>query len=483
MIFTTSRAESLDLTIEVLSTSPARVRVSGKILEDPNSPKIFDPKRFVFLDAYADASNLSGRFSNLAFLDSNGKALDFKKKAVGEFETGKPASQWSYEANLAVPAAVMASAHVSWLNEQKGLLMLSDLLPQFPQNKKLDARVRFVLPSGWRIATNENKVSNGEFTVSDAERAVFLVGRDFRERVGWIGKTEFRLAIEGTWLFSEEEVIGMASQILEEHRRNLGDIATPRVQLFLMRFPRETSMERWRAETRGSTIVLLSGVYPFKSIAVNRLHEQLRHEIFHLWIPNALNLTGEYDWFYEGFTLYQALKTGVRLEYIRFEDFLDSMSRAFDGAQFAEKIKPVSLLEASKQRWRGGSDLVYAKGMVVAFLCDAAMLRQSGGKRSIGDVLRDLYRKHRFPTAPEEGNAAILSLLKKSPEAGAIIQKVVENSNTVAWSNEIAAIGLQIGLQNVSKSKATRLAVVEKPNGKQRDLLEKLGYRHELSGD
>ena len=42
-------------------------------------------------------------------------------------------------------------------------------------------------------------------------------------------------------------------------------------------------------------------------------------------IPNDVNLSGNYDWFYEGFALYQSLKLAVGLNRIRFEDFLDTL--------------------------------------------------------------------------------------------------------------------------------------------------------------
>jgi hypothetical protein len=41
------------------------------------------------------------------------------------------------------------------------------------------------------------------------------------------------------------------------------------------------------------------------------------HEVLHLWVPNALRLHGDYDWFFEGFTLYTALLTALELKATR----------------------------------------------------------------------------------------------------------------------------------------------------------------------
>src|SRR5207245_2243287 len=117
----------------------------------------------------------------------------------------------------------------------------------------------------------------------------------------------------------------------------------------ILKFPRTSGPGSWEADTRGSSVTIISSDTPFKSQSLQQLHEQLRHEIFHLWIPNGVNLSGNYDWFYEGFALYQALKSGITMNRIRFEDFLDTISRAYNIDNAAEH--KLSLVEASRNRW------------------------------------------------------------------------------------------------------------------------------------
>ncbi|MDQ4123739.1 MAG: hypothetical protein M3209_20055 [Acidobacteriota bacterium] len=463
------KAETLDLRLEVSGT---RLFVSGKFAAAQNSAKSLQT-RWLFPDQYADAVNLSRRFSKPEFFDVSGAPLTSQAKASNEFVAAQAINAWKYEVGLEMPPEAMTAAHVSWLKDSGGLLMLADLLPQLDGDETISARVKIVLPPGWKIATVENKIAENEFSVLDVEKAVFLVGKDFRERTGWIGKTEFRIASEGKWTFSTDEIVTMASQILEEHRRTFGETSANRFQLILLPLPSFVGSDRWRAETRGASIVLLSSLIPFKSIALSRLHEQLRHEIFHFWIPNSLNLSGSYDWFYEGFTLYQALKTGVRLEFIRFEDFLDTLSRAVDAARRAQNSSQISLLDASRERWRGGGNLIYAKGMVVAFLCDAALLNQTSGKDSLTDVFREIYRKHNFAAARVDGNAASLAILKKYPQLAEIIRKYIEGANAV----EPKIFGELSGLVNLSSSNFTKFAIGSSLTGRQKKVLEKLGYK------
>jgi predicted metalloprotease with PDZ domain len=154
------------------------------------------------------------------------------------------------------------------------------------------------------------------------------------------------LAVSGEWQFSDAEAIKIADEIFKEYRELLGDAPVEKTQIFLMRFPKEIKFGRWAAETRGANLIVFSGDMPFKTQSLQRLHEQLRHELFHLWMPNNLALTGNYDWFYEGFTVYQALRTGISMNQIRFEDFLDTLAQAYNLDNLPGERK--SLVESSR---------------------------------------------------------------------------------------------------------------------------------------
>nr|MDQ3043103.1 hypothetical protein [Acidobacteriota bacterium] len=217
---------------------------------------------------------------------------------------------------------------------------------------------------------------------------------------------------------------------------------------------------------------ILSADMPFKTQSAQRLHEQLRHEIFHLWMPNNLALTGNYDWFYEGFTVYQALKTGVSMNRIRFEDYLDTLAQAYNLDNL--RNRKISLVEASKNRWSGANDQIYARGMLAAFLCDVALLGQSKGKRSISQVFQEIYRQHRASNAPEDGNAAILKILKNYTELAPIVEKYIAGAEKINWEANLESVGIEAKEENF----ITKLAVKMKPTGKQKDLLDKLGYNN-----
>ena len=117
-----------------------------------------------------------------------------------------------------------------------------------------------------------------------------------------------------------------------------------------------------------------------------QLSTPLTHELFHLWVPNGLALDGDYDWFYEGFTIYRAARTAVSLDLLTLPEFLNALARAYDASH--AQTNSLSLIEASRTRWTTGQSAVYSKGMVVAFILDLRTRTASRGKRSIDDAYR-----------------------------------------------------------------------------------------------
>ena len=397
-------AQEIAVKIKVISKN--RISVEGNFKNETTSFT-----KLSFLQNYADVTNLAERVENLQMLDNKGGVIETKKLNSGEYLANQKPNSWKYEVNLTPSTKLTDSAHSSWLTENRGLLMLDDLLPQF--GKSAFAQINFELPNSWNIATSETLI-NQTFSVKDIENAVFLIGNNFRERTIQIDKTAISFVFADNWQFTDEEALAMVDSILTEHKSIFKEFPTVKIQIILSPFPQENSNpERWRAETRGSTVTIISGSLPFKSQAVQRLHEQLRHELFHLWIPNGVNLSGNYDWFYEGFAIYQALRTGVELNQIRFDDFLNTLSRAYQMEQMMSETNSFSLLEASSKRWTGSSNFIYAKGLAVAFLCNIAMLRE---KRNLKDIFRQLYQKYRFPNQIQDGNTAIVRILNSFPE-------------------------------------------------------------------
>ncbi|MGE3465851.1 MAG: hypothetical protein AB7J13_02870, partial [Pyrinomonadaceae bacterium] len=263
-----------------------------------------------------------------------------------------------------------------------------------------------------------------------------------------------------------------AASKLSSYETAFGSSSTGNYLIGITKFPYNVPTGNWEADARGRTVTIASSDMPFRSQSLQRFHEQLRHELFHLWIPNGVNLTGNYDWFYEGFALYRSLKLGVAVNRIRFDDYLDTLSRAYDIDTM--NTRPQSLIIASKGRFNGANTQLYARGMLVAFLCDLAMLNASKGKRSVDDILRQVYSGHSGDSAPVDGNAAVIAILKRHLELVPIVERYVSGAGKIDWTTQIAPAGL-VAEPN---GRPTRLVLKPKPSGRERVILDKLGYNN-----
>jgi hypothetical protein len=458
-------ASPLDVKITVVSPRPARVRVEGRRADAATA--------WTFRNFYGSASGLAERLENFKLMDEGGSDVAARKIALGEFTAERAATRFSYDLKLDPPAFVTDAAHVSWLAADHGLLMLADTLP-LPLTK---ATVTFILPAGWSVSTLEARGTNGGFETADAERAVFALGRALRVRRGRAGGTAFALTSAGDWSFTDEDAASSVNEILKLHEGVMGGAARREASVVLLPLPGAANL--WSAETRGGTVVLLSGRLPTKLMALAQLDGALTHELFHLWVPNGLTLEGEYGWFYEGFANYQALRAGMSRGQLTFQDYLNALGRAYDGYRSARGAKELSLSEAAERRWAGATSVVYHKGLLVAFLYDLTLRRQTGGKSSLDDVFRELFRRHGVGGQSDEGGRAVVRLLGGVPGMSGFTQRHVESAAEINLAAAVEPFGLRVEPGGVR----THVGIVEPLEREQRELLRKLGYNDKLDAE
>ncbi|HKS27396.1 MAG TPA: hypothetical protein VJS44_06230 [Pyrinomonadaceae bacterium] len=466
-----AQAQGTAVRIEVLSTSPARVRVEGE-LQTPT-------KTWAFINSYAGMIGIGERVENLTLTDAQGASVPVRKRAPGEFEAASDAARFSYEVKTEAPLFTTDSAYISWLTPERGFLMLGDLLPL--ASRAAPVTIEFSLPYGWAVFSNETRSTDGKFAVKEPMLARFFAGKDLRERRARAGSIDFSLVAAGDWAFTDEEVAEASQSILKEHERTMGGPpAGSRVMLMLSPYPRSVGAERWSAETRGSSVVLLSGRQPSKVAALAILSAPLTHELFHLWVPNALTLDGSYDWFYEGFTLYQAMRAGMRLGMLTFDDYLRALGRANDIYLSANDRDKWSLVEASERRWTGQGALLYNKGMLAAFLYDLSLRERSKGKRSLDNVYKELFRLYGRSGARADGNRALISALGGAEgEMRDFVRRYIESPASIDLKSAVAAYGLQLLPGGVR----THVQVSDSLSREQRDLLRQLGYNERVERD
>ena len=460
------RPQTLQLRIAITSQTPAKIRIIAEVQIAISS--------LSFRNTYGGVLGLGERIGALEASRAGGETVSVQKLAPGEFQAAAKFTRFSYDVDLTEPPRPAQMSHVSWLTRDYGLLMLADLLPQ--STKKTGdfptARIHFDVPTGWTVAANVKNEGNLQFSTDDPDKAVFMVGPSLLETSRRISSVDLSIIRSGGWPFSEGNAVGVMRKIIQEYAKVTGFELKGNEVLMLLPFPGDAGPQRWTAETRGNAVVLLLGSKASTRDVLNMLGIVLSHELFHLWVPNSLKLLqGEYDWFFEGFTLYQALRMDLRLGLISFQEYLATIARAYDSYLSSADRDRLSLVEASERRWTTSTSLVYDKGLLVAFIYDLKLRNLSNCKASLDDIYKQLFRPE--STRQQGANETIIRLLSEPEGMDSFADTYVQGAGRINLESVLSPYGFRVQ----RSGSGTTLAVDQNLNKTQRKLLGCVGYR------
>ena len=442
--------------VTITMLTPGEVRIEAQSLSTSNS--------WSFRNAYAGVLGIADRVKDFRAITASEQDARVKKIATGEFRAELDARKISYTVNVSQPTAADVS-HVSWTVGDHGLLMLADLLPQDFNN----VSVRFELPPGWSINSSNASVESNFYHVAAPEKAIFFIGRSLRKTSKTVDEMSLTTVVGGTWPFKEKDALATAGKVLKKYAELTGFKLPGESFIMIAPLPVKVGSIKWRAETRGSTVVLLVDSNAGFRNWIGQLGVIFTHELLHLWVPNRLNLAGDYDWFFEGFTLYTALRTALELKLINFQEYLDTLARVYDS--YLSYPDDLSLIDASERRWTTPGTFVYDKGMLVAFLYDLQIRKESGRVANLAGRYRELFNGR--VAANAEGNAVIIAWLDSAPAMSGFAKRLVESSVKLELQQVLPAYGLSLD----SSTEKSRLRVAGNLDAEQKLLLRSLGYR------
>ncbi len=452
---------SVQALIDLTSVSPGRVRVAL----DFGSPQ----REWSFRNAYGPIVGLTERFERVSAFGQENQPVSVERAAPGHYRTSEDVTHLEYEVAILVPARRADMSHISWVNSERGLLMLADLLPEFPDSNEL--RVRLHLPPSWTATSGLKEAADGYFAVVAPEQVVFLVGPASRLLTRRIEGDELQVAISGKWPFADRDVLKAAARVAEEYAQVTGAPLPEGANLMLLPYASGSGPTLWTAETRGNSVVLLMKGDEAPRQLLARLTIILSHEILHLWVPNALRMHGDYDWFFEGFTLYQALITSLRFRLIDFDEYLRTLARVYDSYLSSLDRDRWSLLALSERRWTSSSSLLNDKGMLVAMIYDLGLRAMTDGKIGISSLYARLFQSP--PPGSVDANEVIIALLDQPTGMSGFSSTFVSKPRSLDLHFLLSPYGI-----NVERSGFSTRFVVSKPLPRtQEKLLRSIGYR------
>ena len=402
----TTSVTAQEVKLSVVSPAEVRIRIDS----------IGPTSEWSFRNVYAGVLGIAERVEQFHAFGLNGEDVGARKIATGEFRSKAIAKAVEYVVRLPPPDPASVS-HASWISGESGLLMLADLLPDsFP-----GVELELSLPAGWSCESEYGPDKNGKYQVRQPEKTVLLIGRDLRREAHRVGGLPFDVALGGQWQF-KSEVAKAAAKVFDKYLALTGSAPAAKPILMIAPLPVATGSVKWRAETRGRTVVLLMDPAAKIKNWTAQLGIIFTHELLHLWVPNSLLFEGDYDWFFEGFTLYTALVTALALKFIDSGEYVATLGRVYDS--YLSRPDELSLIDASERRWTSGNSTVYDKGMLVAFLYDLAIRKNSAGKMWLGNVYKELFT--RWAAQPANGNEVIIRLLSSTPAGAELAKSYIE---------------------------------------------------------
>lgn len=205
-------------------------------------------------------------------------------------------------------------------------------------------------------------------------------------RTAWFGKPAFDAADAGAW----------AAKIFAAERAFFADDDPNPYSVFV----RVLQSHEDRANGIGQETSYLAWIGPRTTFA-RRLKVNIAHEMLHRWLGHRLRLRGPEGtayWFSEGFTVHYSNVIAFRAGLLSVEEFLESLNdiatRHFDNKRAAATNDEI---RRDFYRDPAVSIVPYTRGALYAAELDAALRSASHGKRTLDDVLRELYDKSRAP--------------------------------------------------------------------------------------
>lgn len=465
------QSPSLDCHILEISTTNRSVMITCSATHLPTGKT-----RLQFVDQFAGVDQLSDRVHALKISTSTNAPLPLELRGNGLtfFTANSGSATIRYEIRLARAFDPAQHALVSSIGPDAAVLMMADLLPRIcseaePCETPNPTTLKLSAPNDWQIATIERQ-RNGVYELADNSKAVFFLAR-FRERTANVGNMNLRIAVAGQWNFRDEDIFPLAEAIAREQAAMIASREQGDFLVLLTPFPQPLTGLRSSAVTLGRTVVLLLNPNNDSIQTLKHFRRHLAHEMFHFYLPNALRIRENFDWFWEGFTRYVALMTLARLNLLTLDEYLDAINGEYEAYLFNPQRGQLSLIEASPDKFSSlaSSDLVYRKGMLVAALYDLELRWQSRSKLTLADAIKALYAN----SDREIGNREVLGELGKLGDFSRLIRDDIEGTREIDLAERVKPYGLKIEQSPATRNRA-RLMAASKLNERQKALLSSL---------
>ena len=266
--------------------------------------------------------------------------------------------------------------------------------PDWDANSEFTFRVSWnKFPAKWNLANSfgvNQKYQEVKLPLWKFRHTIFT-GGNFKLEKRMIYNNPVYVAIKGNYTFPAEQFIDMIQTILLEERTFWNDYNFP---FFLITvFPIEGDNDQGGTGRVNSFSLFLTEDRQIDY----RMKRLLAHEVFHTWLGEKINLAGPESllyWFSEGFSDYYARLLLLRAGLISLDEYINEYNKVLKqyGKSPARNEKNEKLADGF---WNDGdlNKLLYMRGDILAHSINLAIMKNSGWKKNLDDLMRDLFKR------------------------------------------------------------------------------------------
>jgi predicted metalloprotease with PDZ domain len=353
---------------------------------------------------------------DLKVTDGAGKPLMvvMPRKQTWEVETGG-ASEVSFSYSY---RAEVLSASQAYLDKEFGFFTGVHFFPMVQQRRDLPAAVRFEAPAGWAVLSTLKETADPmSFTAADYDTLAdsqTMVGRFDLTRFEVDGQPRYFASTPVGWYSKERtaELIGLLTRTDQVQTAIFGERPFDKYVYFYI--------FKQRVEGLGAnTLPEIQSMYSHLHIVrpnpedsqPSRLFASANHNLFHAWnlmrmrpaeywpLDHMREVETPLLWLAEGVTRYYMTVTRLRAGYGTRDEFLMRLNEAITDVERRPSrayISPANASVLSAVRYEGLLEADYSYimgGHVIGALLDLSIRRDTGGRASFDDVMRQLYQQ------------------------------------------------------------------------------------------
>jgi predicted metalloprotease with PDZ domain len=385
--------------------------------------------------------------------------------------------------------AGVLDAGSSYLDESEAYFNGSNLFMMLGDRRGEECVLEMRVPNGWKVETQLKRLGPNRWLARDYDYLIdaptiaspSLVEYSFKEN-----GTEIILAFQGAAGVDVRQYVAPAKKIVRAQSELFGGIPTKRY-VFLYHV---ASLWHGVEHEDSCSIALrrseLIGTKPGEE-AYDHTLAITSHELFHLWnvkrIMPARFVPYDYSretptkllWAMEGITSYFGERTLLRSGLWTGQKYLDYLAKEISVLESIPGRHFLSLAQAGFDAWlqdpaqmhdRSNAWIsFYNKGEIVSALLDVEIRRATKGRRSLDDVMRDLWSRYgrRGKGLEEDAIANALDRLRR-PEVLDLYFRCVESTEPLPYAEVFGAAGIDFTLAP-AEAEAPMLGMKVSANG------------------